>query len=91
MESKEIGLKLFTSCVEPPLWIATTLDTLSESGKMPELNDRFIILQRGLMIRSATSFNSLRGMLCGPVYLLGKEFIMVKTSSLEMCAIINSN
>ena len=43
------------------------------------------------MIRSATSFSSLRGMLNGPVDLLGKELIMVKTSSLEMCAMINSN
>ena len=43
------------------------------------------------MMRSATSFKSLRGMLAGPVLLLGKALITDKTSSSEIWAIINSN
>ena len=42
-------------------------------------------------MRSATSLRSLRGMLAGPVLLLGKAFIMVSTSSSEIWAMMSSN
>lgn len=43
---KEIGLKLFGSCLSPPLWRGTTLANLSKSGKIPV----FINVVRGYTI-----------------------------------------
>ena len=43
MESKDIGLKLFSSSVEPPLCKGITLATFHTSGNTPVENDKLII------------------------------------------------
>ena len=43
MDNNDMGRKLFTSWVEPPLWIGTTFDIFKISGKIPELKDRLIM------------------------------------------------
>ena len=45
MESKEMGLKLFASNVEPPLCKGRTFATLRASGKIPVSNDTLMIWQ----------------------------------------------
>ena len=48
--NKEIGLKLFGSCLSPPLWRGTTLANLSKSGKIPVEIEVFINVVRGCTI-----------------------------------------
>ena len=79
---------MFSSWVEPPLWLGITLATLRTSGKIPEENDRLIIKLRGITMRSTTSFSSRSGMLAGPVPLLGRELMRFVISSSEIWAMI---
>ena len=91
MDSSDIGLKLFNSWVDPPLWIVITFATFKTSGKIPVEKDALIIWQRGVMIRSATIFKCFRGILAGPVALLGNAFMTSKISSPEINVMISSN
>ena len=78
-----MGLKLFASNVEPPLCKGRTFATLRASGKIPVSNDTLMIWQRGITNKSAASLIILRGILAGPVPLLGKRLINFRTSSVE--------
>ena len=44
IDKREIGLKLFKSCVEPPLCSGITLTILSFSGNIPLEKDTEILL-----------------------------------------------
>ena len=90
IDNKEIGLKLFSSSVEPPLCSGITFATFKTSGKMPVEKEALIIRQSGMTIISATIFNSLRGILAGPVPLFGKVFMISSISFSDIWAIIKS-
>ena len=72
MESNEMGLKLLSSWVDPPLCKGIIFWVFKISGNVPEEKERFIIRQRGNMIKSTTNFSNFNGILAGPVPLLGR-------------------
>ena len=86
--NKEMGLKLFRSWVDPPLWRGKTLAILSNSGNSPVENELFMIPHKGTEMMSATGFSILRGILLGPVPLLGKAWIISSTSLGEISSIV---
>jgi hypothetical protein len=58
---------LDTSSGDPFLKIGVTIDTLRRDGKIPVLNERFIMLPRGVEISNLRSFKILMGILLGPL------------------------
>ena len=84
IDKREIGLKLFKSCVEPPLCSGITFTMLSFSGKIPLEKDMLMIWHQGNTIKSATVWRRFRGILDGSVDLLFKDLI-ISSTSLDVC------
>ena len=91
IDKSEIGRKLLTSWVDPPLWSGMTLATFRTSGKTPQLKDKLIIRQSGTTIKSAAIIRSFKGILAGPELLLARALITSNISCSEIWAIIKSN
>ena len=72
IESNEMGLKLLRSWVDPPLCKGIIFCVFKTSGNIPEEKERFKIRQRGKMIRSTTDLSNFKGILAGPIALLGR-------------------
>ena len=89
--SNEIGLKLFSSSVDPALKRAITFAIFSKSGKMPWVKVKLITLQSLIATKSATIFKNWIGMLWGPILFFGRATMMSIISSSEIYAIMKSN